>query len=158
MENRSGISLDLYAQRINSDGITLWDANGTLVCDDVADQDKPRICNDGSGGAIISWEDKRNGVSPWFYTDIFAQRINSTGSTQWLANGIEICLASDRQLYPRICSDGLGGAFIAWADKRSVVPTMVNLYAQRIDTNGIVQWSVDEMLFAQKILNPWLLS
>jgi hypothetical protein len=36
----------------------------------------PQICSDGTGGAIITWRDKRSGSE----YDIYAQRIDSSGN------------------------------------------------------------------------------
>ena len=43
------------------------------VCTSAYDQTSPKIISDGRGGAIIVWEDLRNGIDD----DIYAQRINS---------------------------------------------------------------------------------
>jgi len=44
----------------------------------------PRIAPDGSGGAIAVWMDERAGASD---ANIYAQRVNSSGSIQWATNG-----------------------------------------------------------------------
>jgi len=69
-DKRSG-NFDIYAQRINSLGDPLWGANGTLVCNGVADQVAPVMTDDGAGGAIITWSDYR-GLSG--FTDTGARR------------------------------------------------------------------------------------
>jgi hypothetical protein len=43
------------------------------------------LAPDGAGGAIVAWEDSRNGNS-----DIFAQRISANGSVQWMPGGVPI--------------------------------------------------------------------
>ena len=55
----------------NSIGVIMWDNNGTLISKASNDQEIPEICSDGSGGAIITWFDKRNGVN----YDVYAQWI-----------------------------------------------------------------------------------
>ena len=54
-------------------------------------------------------------------------------------NGIAICNANGDQHVPQICSDGMGGVFIAWIDLRNET-SYYDIYAQRIDSNGNVQW------------------
>lgn len=130
---------DVYAQRVNGSGDTLWAANGVVVSDTVGSQYAPHIAQDGSGGAIIMWEDLRNG-----YPDIYAQRVNASGSRVWQpANGVVICGDAAIQEYDgnsqAITSDGAGGAIICWFDARSGL----RVYAQRVDSSGSVLWQAN---------------
>src|SRR5262249_28042537 len=61
---------DIYAQRVGADGTMKWDADGVEICTEALTQDAPKIVPDGAGGAIITWEDFRNGVT----NNLFAQR------------------------------------------------------------------------------------
>ncbi len=134
---RTGSSWDIYAQRIDADGDIQWAANGVAICTANNTQQFPRICSDGVGGAIITWQDARSGVG----NDIYAQRINATGAVQWTANGIPICTAGNTQQLPQICSDGVGGAIVAWIDYQSGLS--YDIYAQRVNVTGTIQWAVN---------------
>jgi len=90
-----------------------------------------RMVPDGSGGAIIVWEDYRNGEA-----DIYAQKIDENGEPKWTPiDGVVVSTASSDQLHPVIVGDGSGGAIIAWQDYRSA---SWDIYALRIssDTGG----------------------
>ena len=128
---------DIYAQRI-SNGFASWTLNGVVICSEAnfAQQFNVQIAADGSGGAIICWQDKRNFSSN---TDLYAQKVNSSGLTQWLANGIVVCNASGLQIAQQIIADGAGGAIIAWEDRRNER----DIYAQRINTSGAGQWTAN---------------
>ncbi|MFX1574171.1 MAG: hypothetical protein ACFFB0_15615 [Promethearchaeota archaeon] len=128
---------DIYAQRIIANGEVQWDANGTVICTASNTQEFPQLVSDGANGAIITWQDSRNGN-----IDIYAQRINSNGIVQWDINGITICSESGDQNSPQLISDGEGGAIITWLDERSE-KGIYHIYAQRINSNGIIQWSVN---------------
>lgn len=123
----------VFAQRISSNGTVMWTANGVTVCSIAEQQQDPTIVADGSGGAIIAWEDRRSGGY-----DIFGQRLNSSGVAQWTANGVALCDAGQQQTNPRIVEDGSGGAVIAWWDRRSTID--FDIFAQRVDASGAVQW------------------
>ena len=110
-DSRTGFYSDIYAQRVDYTGVALWTLDGIAVCTIVNDQSNTAIVSDGVGGAIITWEDSRNGSN----YDIYAQRVNSIGSTLWALNGIPVCTAGYDQYNPRIVSDGLSGAIITWA-------------------------------------------
>ncbi len=128
---------DIYAQHISSTGSLLWSSSGTAICTSPNTQTNPRIDVDGNGGAIITWQDKRGNVD----YDIYAQRIDASGIVQWTSNGVAICTAAGTQNNPRIEPDGSNGALIGWVDKRS--GTDYNIYAQRINSAGTVQWAAN---------------
>lgn len=127
---------NIYAQRINSEGVMQWTVNGATICDATRNQDHPTITSDGSGGAIIAWADFRD-ISQKY--QIYAQRIDSSGVVQWTANGVRICNITDGQSSPTILSDGSGGAIITWHDFRGIV-AQSNIYGQKINSSGDVQW------------------
>jgi IPT/TIG domain-containing protein/PKD domain-containing protein len=139
---RSGTDKDLYAQRVNGAGAAQWTANGVAISTASGDQDDPRLVPDGSGGAIITWQDFRSGTDK----DLYAQRVNGAGAAQWAADGVAICTAENNQLDPRLVPDGSGGAIITWNDFRS--GTNGDIYAQRVNGAGAAQWTANGIAVA----------
>ncbi|MDD5082422.1 MAG: choice-of-anchor D domain-containing protein [Dehalococcoidales bacterium] len=138
VDYRSGTNDDVYAQRINSAGNTLWTDNGTAVCTSASDQEYPQLVSDGAGGAIITWYDYRS-----TNFDIYAQRINNLGNTLWTDNGTAICnVVGSEQYFPQIVTDGSGGAIIVWTDRRDDIPNH-DIYAQRVNADGSANWTTD---------------
>ncbi|MBI5169012.1 MAG: hypothetical protein HZA61_05965 [Candidatus Eisenbacteria bacterium] len=133
---------DLFAQRLDSRGNALWTAGGVPVCTNAAYQSTPAVCADGSGGVVLAWRDNR-GVS----YDIYAQRLNASGTALWAANGLVVCNAIDPQDYPEIVADGSGGAFIGWSDFRNGAVTSYDLYAQHVLGNGTMAWTANGLSF-----------
>jgi len=124
---------------LSNSSYTQWSTDPNVnnpICTTVNDQTYPLIISDSSGGAIIMWTDKNEGSS-----DIYAQRIDANGIVRWTADGVAISTASNDQSYPAIASDGSGGAIITWNEYRS--GTNYDIYAQRIDASGMVQWAAD---------------
>jgi hypothetical protein len=134
---RGGANYDIYAQRINAAGAVQWTANGIAVCTANNAQASPAIVSDGSGGAIVAWQDARSNVN----YDIYAQRINSAGVAQWAANGVAVCIAASVQSACAIVSDGTGGAVVSWMDGRSLAN--YDIYSQRLNASGSPQWMTD---------------
>ena len=130
-----GASIDIYAQRINAAGVTLWAANGVAVCTATGTQGAPAVTPDGAGGVIIAWTDARSGL-----TDVYVQRLNASGVAQWTANGVTVCNAANAQDQIALTSDGSGGAVLVWRDARSGV---TDLYAQRVSAAGATQWTAN---------------
>ncbi len=135
MRNDSTSGDDIYAQRIDADGDTLWPADGVAVCTTDTTQEEPLLVGDGHGGAIIVWEDRRSNI-----IDIFAQRIGAGGTARWTADGIGVCTAQQVQMEPRIAADDSGGAYIVWEDNRA---GGYNIYAQRVDSSGQALWTAN---------------
>ncbi|HZF19856.1 MAG TPA: IPT/TIG domain-containing protein [Burkholderiales bacterium] len=138
---RNGASnTDIFAQRLNAAGVPQWAENGVPVSAAASFQSAVQLVTDGSGGAILAWEDRRNGVSN---SDIYAQRISGAGGALWVANGVPVSTASDDQISPRLVSDGSGGAIIVWTDMRNMATTGIDVYAQRVDSAGAPQWDTN---------------
>jgi hypothetical protein len=70
------VSTDIYVQRISSGGTVQWTLNGVALCIATGGQWYPSIASDGSGGAIVTWYDYRNGAT----SDIYAQWIGGDGA------------------------------------------------------------------------------
>jgi hypothetical protein len=132
---RDGVSKDIYAQRINAAGTILWTADGVAVCLAAGSQTNLKICPDGAGGFIVAWVDLRTAVD----FDIYAQRLDIDGNMLWTADGVEICGAAGNQHEVDLVSDGNGGAFLVWNDGRSTM----EIYAQHVNSAGVVQWTAD---------------
>jgi len=131
-DNRGAVSLtDIYLQRVDAGGSVLWAQTGVAVCAADSNQASPALATDGANGAIVAWQDSRGGPA----ADIYAQRVNASGSAQWTANGVAVCTAADVQQNPAIISDGSGGAIVAWEDLRSGT---YQLYASRVGGDGVV--------------------
>lgn len=130
---------DIYAQRVDVFGNPVWATDGIPIYADglTALQQSPAIVSDGSGGAIVTWADSRNGAGN---SDIYAQRIDASGAFLWTPAGELICSAPNNQYEPAIASDDSGGAIIVWEDFRGATE---DLYAQRIDPTGAALWTID---------------
>ena len=138
-DRRNGKNYDIYAQQIDSDGKIKWASDGVAVCTADGDQYDPMPIADGRRGAIITWQDRRNGND----YDIFAQQIDASGRVKWIANGIGICTAKGEQENPHPVSDARGGVIVTWQDRRN--GDNYDIYAQRIDANGTMQWPAGGM-------------
>jgi hypothetical protein len=130
---------DIYAQRVDSGGNFVWQSQGVPVCSlSGSNSTYPAMISDGRGGAIVAWEDTRGGLG---YTRVFAQRMDSLGNRLWPENGVLVC--NQMSGYVELCSDGHGGAIIAYVDGRDQATTSDNIYAQRIDSAGNPVWQAD---------------
>lgn len=148
-----GAPNDLHAQRINPDGEIQWPAGspsgeGVVVTDADGVQIWARMVADGVGGAIVVWTDGRN--NPTTNYDIYAQRIDGTGITQWPGDA-PISVHDGAQTYPAIAADGLGGAFIAWFDRRP--PSYAEVWAQYVDALAAAQWPTNGIVLNDTALD-----
>jgi hypothetical protein len=141
--DRRGGGEDIYAQRVDINGTPQWTANGVAICTASGAQQNPGMVTDGAGGAILAWQDDRNGTSN---SDVYAQRVNNLGVVQWAANGVPVCADVNAQQGAVITSDAALGAIIAWSDLRSIFAPAV--YAQRLDGSGAPQWAASGVSIA----------
>lgn len=140
-QDTRNVNIDVFAQRILASGVVdpAWPVNGRGVCVVAGDQTNVVCTADGTGGAIIAWEDER--VAQDF--DIYVHHVSNSGVLDpgWgLAAGHGLCLDVADQHTPCIASDGAGGAIVAWADGRQN-----RIYAARVLSTGTndPQWTVD---------------
>jgi head-tail adaptor len=143
----------IYAQHVLASGAVdpAWtaangNANGTPLCTAVGGGNYPTIVTDGSGGAIVTWQDNRpDGAT----SEIYAQHVLASGAVDpaWPADGRGLCTAVGPQFYPTIVTDGSGGAVVTWQDGRTNWPNTDNyhIYAQHVLASGAVDptWPVD---------------
>jgi hypothetical protein len=135
VDSRDG-NLDVYLQRIDSDGLPLWDLNGVTVTTDTQDQYEPVVMPDGSGGVIIVWTDGRYVMTSGY--NVYAQRFDSNGNRLWNAGGNAVCDFDHYQGEPKAVSDGEGGVFVVWRDGRHGGTGDPNsLYMARMSSNGV---------------------
>jgi len=133
-DSRYGASIDIYAQRLDASGSPMWEHNGVAICTAANDQRDIQVLSDGAGGAFIAWEDERSGTD-----DIYAQRLDASGTALWTADGLAVCTATDQQRGPQLASDHAGGVIIVWEDLRSTA----DIYAQRVDGSGTMMWTAN---------------
>ena len=138
----SATGYDIYAQRIDANGVAQWTTNGVPVCTLTGDQANPNLTADGADGVIVAWEDLRSGTR----YQIYAQRLSPTGARLWGAGGVllrdyGLSQYLDQYGHPSITADGAGGAIVAWEE--SVTGTDEDLRAQRIDATGARLWTPD---------------
>lgn len=146
VDDASGDYSALYAQKVDANGTVLWRNGGvrlsttaTVMAGEMllTVTSFPEIVEDGSGGAIIAWMDTRSGSN----LDLYAQRIDATGTLLWRRNGTIVSIASGDQTFPQMVSDGQGGAIVTWSDGRR--GTDLDIYAQRIGANGTPLWKLN---------------
>ena len=135
-EDRRGSYTTIYVQRVNAAGNVQWTTDGIALY--TAGQwsgKNAQIIADGAGGAIITWQDYRNGDY-----DVYAQALDAQGTSLWTTNGAPVCTTSGYQENPQLSLDAMGNTFITWEDERS---GSYDIYAQLVDTSGMPLWSAN---------------
>lgn len=152
-DERSPGDANIYMQRIASNGDLLWDTNGNLLTGANGLQEKPKITPDGTGNFIFSWRDMGTDT----FGDIKAQRVDLNGNLLW-ANEVEVYVGDAIQRNARISKASDNGAIIVWEDGRNEVSeNYKDLYAQKLDINGNLQWDISGIGIVQALnnqLNP----
>ncbi|MDP2209250.1 MAG: T9SS type A sorting domain-containing protein [Bacteroidota bacterium] len=135
-DRRTGVtSGNIYAQRVDANGQVFWATNGVAVKAGLAYT--TQITTDGAGGAIIAWRDDRSGGMD--HSDVYAQRVDSSGNIMWTSTGVAIATATSVQYPSCMVSDDSGGAIIIWTHVRTDATR--NLFAQRVNAAGTKMWA-----------------
>ena len=134
-DRRAGAYDNIYAQMVDNTGEVFWEINGIPIASAAGIQYYPQIASDGSGGAIITWQDNRKGTD----YDVYAQRIDRFGNLKWPASGKPVCTADGHQYNPRMVVQN-PSILITWQDKRG---SDFDIYAQRLNFNGEAQWDTN---------------
>jgi hypothetical protein len=139
-DNRRGDPGDIFAQRVNQDGQTVFGGPGghsPLHVTYLPGDQKGITADAGDNGSmLVAWYDKRNSDNQ----DIYAAKITTDGQTPWGDNGIVVCGATGLQTSPKLCPDGSGGCYIAWIDERNPSD---DVYMQRMNASGAPQFATD---------------
>lgn len=140
-DNRNGpTNADIYIQRINGNGEALWAAEGVQATKATGQQLLPTLIKS-NNQYIVSWNDGQNGATN---IDIYAQAFSENGNTLWNAgNPLAVVTEAGNQPNvnnaPIMITDGLGGAFAVWDDRRNGAGDD-DIYSQYINASGTIIW------------------
>ncbi len=136
-DSRNSGGSDLYGVHVLSSGAlaTGWNANGNALVNAAGDQNGHTFWEDGAGGAILSWVDKRdaNNIS------IYMQRIMPDGSLAWGTNGKLLAGGVGDKSSVKVTPDGSGSFILVWRDRGT--DTNGDLKAQRVGLDGNFMWA-----------------
>jgi hypothetical protein len=120
----------VWVQRVDAQGNPAW-GNGVVAGNAVYAHGNHELVADGSGGAVVTWQDGSS-FGDW---NINAQHFAASGETIFTPGGGLVCKFVGQQTEPAICSDGHGGAIAAWLDTRT---GPADIYLNRICGLGTV--------------------
>lgn len=112
---------EMFAQRIGGDGQLLWAPGGVKLLASEGYDTAPTIIQDGSGGALITWQDKRFGSF-----DIYLQQLAAGGTLRWGANGLWAHSGTKDQTDPYLVPLGGNRLAITWNDETNFLQTGID--------------------------------
>ncbi len=124
---------DIYAQKVDASGNTLWTEDGAPIALSEGRQEDPLAVPDGQGGVYIIWKDYRTEPEKG---DVYAQHVLSDGSLAWDEDGVPLSNVTGAQDGLNLCVDGLGGAFAIWVDHSETSGVYGQVYATHISFDG----------------------
>ena len=142
-------NLDIYGQLISEDGEIQWQENGVPMINAINDQRISSYIFQDDNFYLI-WEDFRNG----FADHAYLQKYDMTASALWDEDGVRVAYQDSSQIAPSITSDG-ENFFAFWKDTRNSQSGHPNsdIYAQKINSEGEIQWGDDGELICNAIKN-----
>lgn len=88
------------------------------------------IVSDDAGGGFVVWVEDDDGI--------YIQKVNANGSFAWQNDGVPISTVAGWKRFTSMIPDGSGGVVVFWDNNVSFQPRQI--FAQRIDANGVIQW------------------
>jgi hypothetical protein len=145
-EDDRGSDDDIYAQRINGNGISLWTANGTLISLEGDEDDNPNVYMNDADDVFIAWVTYNKDEE-----HIFSQKLNLLGANQWAVGGVQVKKALDNGLdiiIPKIIDDTAGGIIVGWMEENSDWDLMI--YMNRISATGTRLWGTKGVILSSE--------
>ncbi len=140
-------TVKLRATKIDSSGTIGWGGNGVMIQDlgKIAAFTVPKVISDGSNGGIIAWHDDRDNNS---LQSAFVQRISSTGSLYFPANGSEGSLEANTHKFNPVpvFNQSTGETFIFWLHTNSLQDQQ-GVNGQKFSSTGDRQWGNNGIIF-----------
>jgi Secretion system C-terminal sorting domain len=121
--------VDIIAQRVDSNGTTLWGEDGIIAAGRQSNQGSFDFVADGTGGIVLAWFS-----TPSRTTNV--NRINSQGELIWEDDVAGMVISSTSQTYIyniNVISDGNNGFFFSWQGSSEI-------YAQHLSMDGDINW------------------
>ncbi|MDD5703351.1 MAG: hypothetical protein PHU23_15050, partial [Dehalococcoidales bacterium] len=130
----------VYAQRINAEGIGLWGETGTFIGKiQFAYMGMP-LAGDGAGGAIVAWQYAPNRKG------ILAQRLSPDGKILWAEGGVAVTSRTNETERPQLIIDGKGNFIVTWVDVSWSEGFQKKAYLQKLDADGSRLWGEQGIL------------
>ena len=129
-------NLNVYAQKLSSQGFLLWGDKAVAASRQDFEQTNPEVAADGKGGVYVVWEDERKLSG----TKIYLQHFDQEGEALF-PGGIELTpkRISSRQTKPKIVSFEGGGAVVVFINE-DTTSGKFDIGTQRIDSKGTLLW------------------
>lgn len=145
-DRRRIMNREVFAQRFNEDGETLWTENGVWVWDIPAEYYmttsgilNATVIPDGAGGAAIVWTGYKKSYSR--SSVIYAQGLSPNGQRLWEIEEVYPDPGFRSQGYSSVISDEQGGIIIgSRTGESSNVSKTGSVYAQKISPDGDRIW------------------
>ena len=130
----------IRAHKLDVNGQLLWGTNGITIQDNgqMASYQVPEVEPDGNNGALIAWYDGRAGNN---LSSSFVQRISSTGSLYFPANGSEGSLSAQRnKFYPQLAFNlATQETYMFWMETEPN-QNQNGIYGQKFSPTGSRLW------------------
>jgi hypothetical protein len=123
-------SPDLYIQRFDATGRSLWGAEDVPLRVDAEQLLDLAMVADGAGGAVVVWGESTEAI--------YAQRVDASGQKLWSTEGIPVTETGKWVYKPSLAKDGAGGAFIVWLEQGSKSDYL--LHGQHLNAQGQPLW------------------
>jgi len=142
-----GLTVHLYAQKYSSAGTPQWGSSPVAVCDagGFPFYELTNIIPDGNYGVVFVWYDDRDFNNNY---STFVQRVDSSGSVLFTANGVEASsLATNQHLNCDVVIDPSTYEIYTFWIEQDNLQSMAGISGQKFSITGTKLWGNNGMTF-----------
>ena len=142
-DSPTGFLSDICVQALDTTGAGAWQPNGSTLgisreAGVRSTPHAPLIVRDGSGGAVVVWQDARD-----IPQAVYAQRVSANGTTQWAAGGIKMFdVHSGRANRIQVIGDENGGVIVSLTFY-DLLSRQHGVRVRKLDAEGNSPWVVE---------------
>lgn len=123
----------IYHHMLDENGNFLWGKDGALLTTKRGQNYNPQI-SISNNKIFVSWVNDYGKDK-----NIYAQLFDFRGNKLWKESAIPVIEFEGDQFGQKVISDGRGNFIVAWIDRR-FTKQFGNIYAQKLDETGQMQW------------------
>jgi hypothetical protein len=140
---RAGSDLDVYAYRVNPQGVMLWGANGVTLSNNNDYEPDPRVCQTTDGSFVFSWAR----IPSTGTGSIRIQKLDPNGVPQYPADGLAVNGATnEKPAFNAIVAADNGSYIIQWLRNIASFSSPRYILLQKFDANGNPLWGANPLV------------
>jgi hypothetical protein len=133
---RNGTDRDIYAYRINANGVFEWGLNGITISDNDGFEPDPRVAATSGGNAVVAWQEEQGTVNV-----VHLRKLTPEGADVWEPATITLTSVPYGLSIPRVVAADNDAVILQYLVHRgSGMYAARHIFMQKFDSLGVPMW------------------